>query len=109
MTSSMPPLLMSKHENLLYSGIEGSTAKRPPKHLKHYAPVALWQFARVQPSPVLNFVDRSRAPCDPRRRRPPNNLGAPGMPTKGLPSRKAAAAVVRATPRPWEFTRTPIE
>jgi hypothetical protein len=29
---------------------------------------------------------------DPRRRRPPNNLEAPGMPTKGRPSRKVRAA-----------------
>ena len=28
---------------------------------------------------------------DPRRRRPPNNLEAPGMPTKGRPSRKILA------------------
>ena len=29
---------------------------------------------------------------DPRRQRPPNNLEAPGMPTKGRPSRKVLAA-----------------
>jgi hypothetical protein len=29
---------------------------------------------------------------DPRRRRPPNNLEAPGMPTKGRPSRKVRPA-----------------
>jgi len=29
---------------------------------------------------------------DPRRQRPPNNLEAPGMPTKGRPSRKVVAA-----------------
>ena len=29
---------------------------------------------------------------DPRRQRPPNNLEAPGMPTKGRPSRKTLAA-----------------
>jgi hypothetical protein len=29
---------------------------------------------------------------DPRRQRPPNNLEAPGMPTKGRPSRKLLAA-----------------
>jgi hypothetical protein len=29
---------------------------------------------------------------DPRRRRPPNNLEAPGMPTKGRPSRKVLPA-----------------
>jgi Winged helix-turn helix len=29
--------------------------------------------------------------CDPRRQRPPNNLEAPGMPTKGRPSRREAA------------------
>ena len=30
---------------------------------------------------------------DPRRQRPPNNLEAPGVPTKGRPSRKVLAAV----------------
>jgi hypothetical protein len=34
--------------------------------------------------------DRRRG--DPRRQRPPNNLEAPGMPTKGRPSRKVLAA-----------------
>ena len=29
---------------------------------------------------------------DPRRQRPPNNLEAPGMPTRGRPSRKVLAA-----------------
>jgi hypothetical protein len=29
---------------------------------------------------------------DPRRQRPPNNLEAPGLPTKGRPSRKVLAA-----------------
>jgi hypothetical protein len=29
---------------------------------------------------------------DPQRQRPPNNLEAPGMPTKGRPSRKVLAA-----------------
>jgi hypothetical protein len=29
---------------------------------------------------------------DPRRQRPPNNLEAPGLPTKGRPSRQDAVA-----------------
>ena len=34
----------------------------------------------------------NRRRSDPRRQRPPNNLEAPGMPTKGRPSRKVLAA-----------------
>src|SRR5271169_6345105 len=33
----------------------------------------------------------NRKRADPRRRRPPNNLEAPGIPTKGRPSRKVLA------------------
>jgi Winged helix-turn helix len=37
---------------------------------------------------------------DPRRQRPPNNLEAPGMPTKGRPSRREAAAALAGQPVP---------
>src|SRR4051812_41990500 len=37
---------------------------------------------------------------DPRRRRPPNNLEAPGMPTKGRPSRKILATDAAEWDRP---------
>jgi hypothetical protein len=50
-------------------------------------------------SAVLAFVREQQALYppnrrrgDPRRRRPPNNLEAPGMPTKGRPSRQTTAA-----------------
>ena len=36
-----------------------------------------------------------RRRCHPARQRPPNNLEAPGQPTKGRPSRQIAAAVAR--------------
>src|SRR5262252_3641570 len=48
---------------------------------------------------------------DPRRQRPPNNLEALGMPTKGRPSRKvlAAAAAERTTPAPGcHFNFAPV-
>ena len=37
---------------------------------------------------------------DPRRQRPPNNLEAPGMPTKGRPSRKVVAAAAAERDHP---------
>ena len=41
---------------------------------------------------AASVVSTGRRWGDPRRQRPPNNLEAPGMPTKGRPSRKVLAA-----------------
>jgi len=48
-------------------------------------------LAFVREQQALYPPNRRRG--DPRRRRPPNNLEAPGMPTKGRPSRRTTAAV----------------
>ena len=43
----------------------------------------------------------------PARQRPPNNLEAPGMPTKGRPSRREAAAAL-ARSRCWNQADRPV-
>ena len=61
------------------------------------APGAIVENKRL--GAVLAFVQELQASYppnrrrgDPRRRRPPNNLEAPGMPTKGRPPREILAA-----------------
>lgn len=49
---------------------------------------AVLAFIREQAS----FISAEPSPGRPRRRRPPNNLEAPGMPTKGRQSRKLTTA-----------------
>ena len=45
---------------------------------------------------------------DPRRQRPPNNLEAPGMPTKGRAPRDTAAAAEAASRRVASDARQPV-
>jgi hypothetical protein len=45
---------------------------------------------------------------DPRRQRPPNNLEAPGMPTKGRAPRDIAAAAAAASRRVGSDARQPV-
>jgi hypothetical protein len=79
------------------NGRESYFRQNAPESVMSVAPGAIAENKRL--GEALAFARELQASYppnrrrgDPRRQRPPNNLGAPGVPTKGRPSRKVLAA-----------------